>query len=84
MYLRSQTKQKGERECSERGESWMENHNPEKNSAQRTSFQGSRECAGGLWEGLLVELEQGSLAAGNGTNLTKCKIYCVLLGSCDK
>lgn len=66
----------------------MENHKTEKNSAQRTSFQGSRECAGevaaGLWEGVLVELELGSLAAGNGTNLTKCKIYCVLLGSCDK
>lgn len=44
-------------------------------------------CGGGCGRfvgGVLVELELGSLAAGNGTNLTKCKIYCVLLGSCDK
>lgn len=50
----------------------------------KDKFPGFKGMSGRFVGGVLVELELGSLAAGNGTNLTKCKIYCVLLGSCDK
>lgn len=53
----------------------------------KDKFPGLKGMRGGGFEGeglFVVELEQGSLASGNGTNPTKCKIYCVLLGSCDK